>query len=85
MYAFSPSIDTHGVVERVANLFHAHPDLIQGFNVFLPADYRIETGDNVDPNTITLVAPSGTTTFDLSAAFGQLTVTETAAEVANPK
>ncbi len=73
-------MDTVGTIEHVSNLFHGHPALIQGFNTFLPAGYRIETGDNADPNTITIIAPAGTTTQATSAAFKygkQQTVTET--------
>ena len=62
-------IDTPGVIERVSNLFHGHPALIQGFNTFLPAGYRIETSDNPDPNYITVTTPAGTTTQATNAAF----------------
>ncbi|KAM5541748.1 hypothetical protein V8D89_004477 [Ganoderma adspersum] len=82
----SQLIDTPGVIERVSNLFHGHPALIQGFNTFLPAGYRIETGDNADPNTITVTTPAGTTTQATNAAFKygkQQTVTERVAEIVN--
>ena len=36
------SIDTQEVINRVSNLFHGHPDLIVGFNTFLPPGYKIE-------------------------------------------
>ena len=36
------SIDTPGVIQRVSNLFAGHPNLIQGFNTFLPPGYQIE-------------------------------------------
>lgn len=36
------SIDTPGVINRVSNLFKGHPDLIVGFNTFLPPGYKIE-------------------------------------------
>ena len=36
------SIDTPGVIGRVSNLFKGHPDLIMGFNTFLPPGYKIE-------------------------------------------
>lgn len=32
----SCSIDTTGVIEKVKDLFHGHPELILGFNTFLP-------------------------------------------------
>uniref|UniRef100_A0A5F9DHY9 Uncharacterized protein n=1 Tax=Oryctolagus cuniculus TaxID=9986 RepID=A0A5F9DHY9_RABIT len=38
----SRSIDTPGVIRRVSQLFHEHPDLIVGFNAFLPLGYRID-------------------------------------------
>lgn len=36
------SIDTPGVIQRVSNLFNGFPDLIVGFNTFLPPGYKIE-------------------------------------------
>lgn len=36
------SIDTPGVINRVSSLFEGHPELIQGFNTFLPQGYKIE-------------------------------------------
>eukprot|EP01135_Chromosphaera_perkinsii_P004375 Nk52_evm26s279 gene=Nk52_evmTU26s279 len=38
----SQSIDTPGVIGRVSTLFDGHPDLIRGFNTFLPPGYKIE-------------------------------------------
>ncbi|XP_031694706.1 paired amphipathic helix protein Sin3a-like isoform X3 [Anarrhichthys ocellatus] len=38
----SQSIDTPGVISRVSQLFKAHPDLIVGFNTFLPPGYKIK-------------------------------------------
>uniref|UniRef100_H2YZP9 Paired amphipathic helix protein Sin3a n=1 Tax=Ciona savignyi TaxID=51511 RepID=H2YZP9_CIOSA len=38
----SQSIDTPGVIARVSHLFNGHPDLIVGFNTFLPPGYKIE-------------------------------------------
>ncbi|CAF0731849.1 unnamed protein product [Rotaria sordida] len=38
----SQSIDTQEVINRVSTLFHGHPDLIVGFNTFLPPGYKIE-------------------------------------------
>ena len=41
------SIDTPGVISRVSNLFKGHPDLIVGFNTFLPPGFKIEVhGEN---------------------------------------
>ncbi|KAG8517288.1 Paired amphipathic helix protein Sin3b [Galemys pyrenaicus] len=39
-------IDTPGVIRRVSQLFHEHPDLIVGFNAFLPLGYRIDIPKN---------------------------------------
>ncbi|CDO71174.1 hypothetical protein BN946_scf184845.g44 [Trametes cinnabarina] len=65
----SQFIDTPGVIERVSNLFHGHPALIQGFNTFLPAGYRIETTAHPDPNYITVTTPAGTTTQATNSVF----------------
>jgi len=40
------SIDTPGVIARVSNLFKGHPELIVGFNTFLPPGYKIEVQAN---------------------------------------
>ncbi|CAF0871113.1 unnamed protein product [Adineta steineri] len=42
----SQSIDTQEVINRVSTLFHGHPDLIVGFNTFLPPGYKIEVSDD---------------------------------------
>ncbi len=54
-------IDTPGVINRVSELFAGHPNLIQGFNTFLPPGYRIECGTGNDPNSIRVTTPMGTT------------------------
>ena len=38
----SQSIDTPGMIAQVSHLFRGHPDLIVGFNTFLPPGYKIE-------------------------------------------
>jgi paired amphipathic helix protein Sin3a len=59
----STRIDTPGVIQRVSQLFHGHPVLIQGFNTFLPVGYRIECStDPQDGGLITVATPTGTTT-----------------------
>ncbi|KAK9462804.1 uncharacterized protein V1516DRAFT_671173 [Lipomyces oligophaga] len=59
----SQSIDTPGVIDRVSTLFSGHPNLIQGFNTFLPPGYRIEcSNDPSDPNPIRVTTPMGTMT-----------------------
>lgn len=61
-YPPSCSIDTPGVIERVSQLFHGHPSLIQGFNTFLPIGYRIDcSSDQADTGYITVTTPRGTT------------------------
>ncbi|KTW30764.1 hypothetical protein T552_00476 [Pneumocystis carinii B80] len=57
----SQSIDTLGVIERVSALFRGHPNLVQGFNTFLPPGYRIECSlDSSDPTAIRVITPLGT-------------------------
>ncbi|CAK5078700.1 unnamed protein product [Meloidogyne enterolobii] len=42
----SHTIDTHGVILRVTKLFRFHPDLIDGFNTFLPPGFEVHvSGD----------------------------------------
>ena len=41
----SQSIDTPGVIARVSQLFRGHPELIVGFNTFLPPGYKIEANN----------------------------------------
>ncbi|CAK5268788.1 unnamed protein product [Mycena citricolor] len=56
-------IDTPGVIKRVSSLFNGHPVLIQGFNTFLPAGYRIECSKDANNSSyITVTTPTGTTT-----------------------
>ncbi|OUM63674.1 hypothetical protein PIROE2DRAFT_26190, partial [Piromyces sp. E2] len=42
----SQAIDTPGVIDRVSTLFTSHPNLITGFNTFLPPGYKIEPTNN---------------------------------------
>jgi hypothetical protein len=62
------SIDTPGVINRVSELFAGHPNLIQGFNTFLPPGYRIECGAGNDPNTIRVTTPMGTTVQSITGS-----------------
>ncbi|KAI9737685.1 MAG: Transcriptional regulatory protein sin3 [Claussenomyces sp. TS43310] len=64
----SQAIDTPGVINRVSELFAGHPNLIQGFNTFLPPGYRIECGAGNDPNTIRVTTPMGTTVQSISGS-----------------
>ncbi|XP_065063870.1 paired amphipathic helix protein Sin3a-like isoform X1 [Rhopilema esculentum] len=52
----SQTIDTPGVISRVSTLFKGHPELIVGFNTFLPPGYKIEVTDG-DSNTISFHGP----------------------------
>ena len=61
-------IDTPGVINRVSELFAGHPNLIQGFNTFLPPGYRIECGTGNDPNTIRVTTPMGTTVQSITGS-----------------
>ena len=70
----SQAIDTPGVIERVSSLFAGHPELIQGFNTFLPPGYRIECGLSDDPNIIRVTTPMGTSNFQMPAASSRLAV-----------
>lgn len=64
----SQAIDTPGVIDRVSSLFAGHPELIQGFNTFLPPGYRIECGTMDDPNAIRVTTPMGTTVSQMPSA-----------------
>jgi len=67
----SQTIDTPGVINRVSELFSGHPNLIQGFNTFLPPGYRIECGAGNDPNTIRVTTPMGTTVQSITGRAAQ--------------
>lgn len=56
------------MINRVSELFAGHPNLIQGFNTFLPPGYRIECGTGSDPNTIRVTTPMGTTVQSITGA-----------------
>ncbi|KAI9009400.1 hypothetical protein CLU79DRAFT_775003 [Phycomyces nitens] len=59
----SQSIDTPGVIERVSTLFKGHPNLVSGFNTFLPPGYRIECSEDPrEPDLIRVTTPGGITT-----------------------
>eukprot|EP00871_Galdieria_phlegrea_P002793 jgi/Galph1/3514/GphlegSOOS_G2171.1 len=45
------TIDTPGVISRVSELFHGHPNLILGFNAFLPPGYKIELPEGQSKTT----------------------------------
>lgn len=60
------------MIDRVSSLFAGHPELIQGFNTFLPPGYRIECGTGDDPNAIRVTTPMGTTVSQMPSAHTRL-------------
>lgn len=64
----SQSIDTPGVIQRVSNLFKGHPELIVGFNTFLPPGYKIEVqaNDQGFAYQVSVSVPSPSGNFSLS-------------------
>jgi paired amphipathic helix protein Sin3a len=58
------------VINRVSDLFAGHPNLIQGFNTFLPPGYRIECGHENNPNSIRVTTPSGSTIHSIGPGRG---------------
>lgn len=69
----SVSIDTQEVINRVSTLFHGHPDLIFGFNTFLPPGYKIEITDD-QPGYISVTHPMSN---NESVTLGNLNSTPT--------
>lgn len=64
----SQSIDTPGVIQRVSSLFKGFPDLIVGFNTFLPPGYKIEV-QRIDQGysfqvSVSVPSPTGTVSSD---------------------
>lgn len=66
----SQSIDTPGVITRVSHLFKGHPELIVGFNTFLPPGYKIEVQANEQGYafqvSVSMPSPTATHTATLS-------------------
>nr|CAI5849844.1 unnamed protein product [Callosobruchus analis] len=64
----SQSIDTPGVIQRVSNLFKGFPELIVGFNTFLPPGYKIEVQKNDQGYafqvSVSMPSPTGTINSD---------------------
>lgn len=57
-------LDTLSVIQRVTSLFRSYPNLIMGFNPFLPEGYHINlSGDSVHVDT-----PSGPVNYNLPEA-----------------
>ncbi|XP_066583983.1 paired amphipathic helix protein Sin3a-like isoform X2 [Prorops nasuta] len=67
----SQSIDTPGVITRVSHLFKGHPELIVGFNTFLPPGYKIEVKSNEQGYafqvSVSMPSPTATHTATLSS------------------
>lgn len=51
-------IDTPGVIKRVSQLFRGHPNLIVGFNTFLPTGYKIQVHDETGER-VSVCTPNG--------------------------
>lgn len=49
------------MIARISTLFRGRPNLIQGFNTFLPRGYKIEC--SIDAEEITMSTPTGTHTL----------------------
>jgi len=62
----SQAIDTPGVIQRVSTLFRGHPELIVGFNTFLPPGYKIEMHAN---EQVSVSMPSSTVIIQSSGAM----------------
>ncbi|KAF6004791.1 Paired AMPhipathic helix protein [Cyanidiococcus yangmingshanensis] len=63
------TIDTPGVIEHVTRLFRGYPNLVLGFNTFLPAGYKIELTDCLEPVPVHSETP-GPTDDVQDAKFG---------------
>ena len=55
----SQHIETPGVINRVSMLFAGNPELIEGFNTFLPPGYAIKCGLEGE-DSIRVTTPQGT-------------------------
>ncbi|XP_057319073.1 paired amphipathic helix protein Sin3a-like [Microplitis mediator] len=73
------------VVSRVSNLFEGHPELIVGFNTYLPPGYKIEVHSNEQglPFQVYVTTPSSTPT-QTSIVSQNCTVNFGPPPVANP-
>lgn len=78
----SQTIDTPGVIRRVASLFHGNKGLLLAFNTFLPEGYRIEFPLDCSPWPI--YREPGRSGFISLAPPQPHSSTSTAAGVANP-
>ncbi|KND04341.1 uncharacterized protein SPPG_00072 [Spizellomyces punctatus DAOM BR117] len=76
----SQSLDTPGVIDRVSTLFREHPELISGFNTFLPPGYKIEPGPNGD---VKVTTPRDAPPYHSSSAGGLQSLGDSATSVSN--
>ena len=58
------SLDRKGVMERISELFHRHPALIQGFNTFCPSGYRMDVGGGAGVNAVVITTPTDTVVYN---------------------
>jgi paired amphipathic helix protein Sin3a len=74
----SQGIDTPGVIDRVSTLFRGHPNLIVGFNTFLPPGYKIECTVSTSTSTI-----EGVTTITVTTPLGMTTSRQLSAPISS--
>ncbi|TTJ85384.1 Paired amphipathic helix protein Sin3b [Bagarius yarrelli] len=80
----SQSIDTPGVINRVSQLFHGHPDLVLGFNAFLPPGYRIELPKNRAPLLQSSFSPQDADLISTAGSPGKAKGTESSSAQSEP-
>ncbi|XP_014223938.1 paired amphipathic helix protein Sin3a-like isoform X2 [Trichogramma pretiosum] len=82
----SQSIDTPGVITRVSHLFKGHPELIVGFNTFLPPGYKIEVQANEQGYAfqVSVSMPSPTATHTNTTSAHQCTVNVGSPPITSP-
>ncbi|XP_043281981.1 paired amphipathic helix protein Sin3b isoform X2 [Venturia canescens] len=82
----SQSIDTPGVITRVSHLFKGHPELIVGFNTFLPPGYKIEVQSNEQGYAfqVSVSMPSPTATHTATLSQHHCTVNVGSPPIASP-
>ncbi|CAA7260566.1 unnamed protein product [Cyclocybe aegerita] len=57
-------ISTHEVLVRISALFNGYPELVRGFNQFLPAGYKLEPStDSSGRSAVLLNTPQGVTMY----------------------